>query len=66
MKDRAREYPDVFIYVDPPYYKVGRLLYNAYFHLTISYHRIPSPLLNFTTFTYFTTFIKITTTKQIR
>ncbi len=31
MKDRAREYPDVFIYVDPPYYKVGRLLYNAYF-----------------------------------
>ena len=31
MRDMINEYSDAFIYVDPPYYKVGRLLYNVYF-----------------------------------
>lgn len=31
MKNMIMEYSDAFIYVDPPYYKVGKLLYNVYF-----------------------------------
>jgi DNA adenine methylase len=31
MKNKIKEYSDAFIHVDPPYYKVGKLLYNVYF-----------------------------------
>ncbi|WP_298279512.1 DNA adenine methylase [Ferroplasma sp.] len=31
MGDMIKEQSDAFIYVDPPYYKVGKLLYNVYF-----------------------------------
>ena len=31
MKEIIRENEDVFIYADPPYYNVGKLLYNQYF-----------------------------------
>lgn len=32
MKKRFKETPDVFIYVDPPYYEIGKQLYNIYFN----------------------------------
>ena len=32
MKEITRTNEDVFIYADPPYYKVGKLLYNQYFN----------------------------------
>ncbi len=31
MKETIKEIGDVFIYADPPYYNVGKLLYNQYF-----------------------------------
>ena len=31
MRNMIKEYSDAFIYVDPPYYKVGKFLYNVYF-----------------------------------